>query len=203
MSEMFDGLGGDTRRRVWLSSLAVAVRPGESEKTVEKLVKMLPLLAAYSDEAFNDATLRDAAVVSTGIPNAKALIGVLEAWVVKNRPRVPLLASPDEWRKTQASPYPTREELEADWSRTDYIRQAVSDIQRRIAWDMMAPSEKVGIFAPEPPEGPAVVLAVELNLAGMLTACVGKFAPQNLGLLPPPWIEEWQRKMKADGGGHG
>ena len=64
MSESFDGLGGDTRRRVWMSSLAVAVRPGESEKTVEKLVKILPLLATYAEARTTIATVSatDAAV---------------------------------------------------------------------------------------------------------------------------------------------
>jgi hypothetical protein len=202
MSEMFDGLGGDTRRRVWLSSLAVAVRPGESEKTVEKLVKMLPLLAHFADDAFNDETLRDAAVASTGIPNAKALIGVLDAWVVKTRPRPPALASPEDWRKANSTPYPTREELEAEWGNDPTgIREKVSVFQRRLAWAALPGSEREGIFAPEPPSGPLPVDAfLELRLAASMTACVAKFAPQHLGLLPPSWIEDWQERVKREGG---
>ena len=201
MSEMFDGLGGDTRRRVWLSSLAVAVRPGESEKTVEKLVKMLPLLAHFADDAFNDETLRDAAVASTGIPNAKALIGVLDGWVAKTRPRPPALESPEDWRKAHASPVPTHDQMAAEWSDAAGIREKVSVFQRRLAWAALTPSERDGIFAPDPPPGGLpVIAALELHLSASMTACIGKFAPQHLGLLPPSWIAEWQARQKAEGG---
>lgn len=195
MSGTFEGLGGDVRRRVWMSALAIAVRPAESEKTVDRLIKILPLLASFSDEAFNDQTLRFAATASSGVPNAKTLIGVLDEWVRKNRPAPLALVSPEKWLADLRSKGPTRDEIIADWDNAAYIREKSWEISERIRWAERAGDDGfAGLFGQDdPPGGLPVHHDLERRLARMLTAAVGKFAPQHLGLLQPNWVDEWQR----------
>lgn len=158
-------MNNDRCRREWLAALAIATRPMDPEKAAANLVKMLPLLADYPDDAFNAQTLKAVASAATVTPNYRQITTVFDAWrgetFVPPRP----LPSPESFRPT--SQYPSREEIAASWQDAANVRASIRRIQE-------LEHEEIRVTS---------------ALQRALIAALTRHAPGHLGLLPPAWLE--------------
>lgn len=155
-------------RRKWLTMLAALTAPMQAAVATAALVAMLPMLADMPDGAFAMPSLEYvASMCRKGCPSYGELRASLSAWWLENRPRQQAIACPDvDWKAAHAA---TISQCEADWSDPEIVRRVVRQ------------AEALDGFM-------AVYLRATLRLM------VGRWAPHNLGLLPPSWLAEASRQ---------
>ena len=149
--------------RKWLQSLGVLVATGMSVGDAkERLATFVPLLAVEFDSRFfNAATLAFVARKCKFFPTFSEICDALAEWGRDNQPSRPMLEGPasDGWKTDVAA---ERDKAVRDWSDPHKVASSMRLVK----------SSEVR----------------QLELGRMLSALVGRHAPQNLGLLPPAWL---------------
>jgi hypothetical protein len=154
--------------RQWLQSLGVLVATGMSVADAkERLAVFVPLLAAeFSGRYFNAQSLAFVARRSKFFPTFSEVCDGLHEWGLTLTGRSDhLIEGParDENAAWKANIAAQRAESQRDWSDPRKVRSSR---------DLVLSDE-----------------VKQLELGRMLAALVNRHAPQNVGLLPPQWLE--------------
>jgi hypothetical protein len=159
----------DTARRKWLAMLAKLTAPMHPVEATKALCDMLPFLADMPDAAFTLASLEHvAASCRHGCPNFGDLRAPLAEWWHDNRPApTNLLAGPTPQQDRERTAA-TQAQCRADWGDPAIVRAKIRDVEELQRDDCFMAG----------------------YLRSMLRLMVGKWAPENLGLLPPTWLDD-------------
>lgn len=154
--------------RQWLQSLGVLVATGMSVADAkERLAVFVPLLAVEFDSRFfNAETLAFVAKHSKFFPTFSEICASLHDWGTTLRSSERLLEGP-------ASATENAWKTKIDAERAQAIRDWSDPIKVQSSMRLVLSDE-----------------LKQLELGRMLASLVARHAPQNLGLLPPKWIEE-------------
>lgn len=165
------GPQNDTVRRQWLAMLAKLVAPMDPATAGKALSDMLPWLRHLPDAAFTMASLEAVARQCKRVPVYGELREHLSSWWNEHRPPLPALHGPDEWQQRIDQQHANAQE---SW---DGI--TTSNIRDRIIAANAAPNN-----------------GMRQAMRGILTTAVARHAPQQLGMLPPEWLEEENETIK-------
>ena len=151
-------------RRKWLTMLATLTAPMQAAAAAAGLIAMLAMLADMPDGAFTLASLEYvAAMCRKGCPSYGELRSSLSAWWADNRPKPTAIAGPEaDWKAAHIA---SVAQCETDWADPEVVRRSIRQVE-------------------------AVDGFMAAYLRGMLRLMVGRWAPTNLGLLPPHWLAE-------------